>query len=66
MPHQLTAAFDELDKLTHNNVEAIIRRHPASWISDSQSNAIVAWWQSGNAGKRTDEIRAGMKNGKIF
>lgn len=56
-------ALARIRNLPQDRIRRIIEDHPPDWLSETQKNAILAWWGSADFIKRLDAISEGVKDG---
>jgi hypothetical protein len=62
----MVPVVDELSRVTTADVAELIRQQPMGWLDQTQVDAILAWWDAGNARQRIDQIRDGIGDGSLI
>jgi hypothetical protein len=55
--------LDKIESISASNASDFIKSHPQDWLTQSEADAIVAWWSSPERQNRIDGIRKGIKDG---
>jgi hypothetical protein len=57
---------ERLEKVTVDEIEGIISRHPNEWLKEEQKKDILDWWVTDDRTNRLESIRKGVKDGTFL
>jgi len=65
MQNEIDKTLNSISKVHEARVSDIINSHPKNWVTDTQRDAILSWWNS-SRDQRLDLIRQGFTDGSYL